>query len=502
MHTARQTRVIHAPEEQDAHISLRDIVAPLRRRKRVLLGSFAALSVVLAILSLVKGSAYEAHTSILVSRERMDPLVSTASTQQMMSATVPLTDEEINSEAELLKSYDVLEKVVLANGLENPTGKSIFSLLHAGETKEQRTARAVRGLADKLKVETPTKTNLINVTYSASNPAVAYGVLNSLSDLYLEKHAAVHRPQGSYEVFSQQAQTYKDALTQSENRLRDLGEKQGVADPDEERTYLAQQLANNVGMMHATQQAIAADEQRIQSDQKQLASTPERSTTKEDTNASDVLQQQLGSTLLAAQTKRTQLLAKYDPGFPLVKEADQEVAAAQAALEEAKKTSFVNQETDRDPIYELLREDLVKATSDLAAHQAALAATRRSVTAIQGEMVQLGNQSLQVADLQREAKANEQNYLLYLSKQQQELTSDALDRTRIENVAIAVPPAVPVLPVHGPLYLVVLALIISLVLSIVITYAVDYFDPSFHSPDQVREALGIPVVVSIDRRTA
>ena len=204
----------------------------------------------------------------------MDPLVSTASTQQMMGATVPLTDEEINSEAELLKSHDVLEKVVLANGLENPTGKSIFSLLHAGKTKEQRTARAVRGLADKLKVETPTKTNLIDVTYSASNPAVAYGVLNSLSDLYLEKHAAVHRPQGSYEVFSQQAQTYKDALTQSENRLRDLGEKQGVADPDEERTYLAQQLANNVGMMHATQQAIAADEQRIQSDRQQLTSTP------------------------------------------------------------------------------------------------------------------------------------------------------------------------------------------------------------------------------------
>src|ERR1700747_1744260 len=130
MHTARQTRVRQAPEEQDAHISLRAIVAPLRRRKRVLLGSFAALFVLLAILSLVKGSPYEAHTSILVSRERMDPLVSTTSTQQMMGATVPLTDEEINSEAELLKSHDVLEKVVLANGLENPAGKSIFSLLH------------------------------------------------------------------------------------------------------------------------------------------------------------------------------------------------------------------------------------------------------------------------------------------------------------------------------------------------------------------------------------
>ena len=193
------------------------------------------------------GGSYEAHTSILVSRERMDPLVTTASTQQMLGATPPLTDEEINSEAELLKSRDILEKVVLANGLENPKGNSIFDLLHAGETKEQRTARAVRGLANKIKVETPTKTNLIEVTYSSSNPAVSYGVLKSLSDLYLEKHAAVHRPPGSYGFFAEAGQNYKDALTNSENRLRELGEKQNVADPDEERTDLALQLANDVG---------------------------------------------------------------------------------------------------------------------------------------------------------------------------------------------------------------------------------------------------------------
>ncbi|HEX3472630.1 MAG TPA: Wzz/FepE/Etk N-terminal domain-containing protein [Silvibacterium sp.] len=502
MQTTRQPKVRPMADDKDAYISLRAIMAPLLRRKRVLIGSFAVLFALLTILSLVAGSPYEAHTSILVSRERMDPLVTTASTQQMMGVTPPLTDEEINSEAELLKSHDILEKVVIANGLNNPKGKSIFDLLHPGETKEQRTARAVRGLADKIKVETPTKTNLIEVTYSSSNPALAYGVVNSLSDLYLEKHAAVHRPQGSYGVFAQQAQGYKDALTRSENQLRELGEKHGVADPDEERTYLAQQLANNVGLLHAMQQAIAADQQRIQSDQQQLTVTPERSKTKEDTNASDILQQQLGSTLLAAQTKRTQLLLKYDPNFPLVKEADQEVAAAQAALDDAKRMNFVNQETDRDPTYEWLREDLVKAKSDFAAHQAGLAATRRSVAAIQDQMVQLGNQSLQVADLQRELKANEQNYLLYLSKQQQESTSDIFDKTRIENVAIAVPPSIPVLPVHSPLYMVALAFIISLVLSIAITYSVDYIDPSFHSPSQVEETLGIPVVVAINRRSA
>ncbi|MBV8673079.1 MAG: hypothetical protein JOZ33_06570, partial [Acidobacteriaceae bacterium] len=224
--------------------------------------------------------------------------------------------------------------------------------------------------------------------------------------------------------------------------------------------------------------------------------------TRENINASDILQQQLASALLAAQTKRTQLLLKYDPSYPLVKEADQEVAAVQAAIAEAKHTNFVNKETDRDPTYELLREDFVKTKSDLAAHKASLEATRRSVAELQAEMVQLGNQSLEVADLQRDVKANEQNYLLYLSKQEQERTSDALDRTLIENVAIAVPPSTPVLPVHGPIYAVALAFVIALVLSVAITYSADYMDPSFHSPSQVRDTLGIPVVVSIGRRSA
>ena len=497
-----ETNVRSRLVEEDAYISLRALFAPLHRRKRLFIASFVILFALLSALSLLKGGTYEAHTSVLVSRERVDPLLTSAATQQMVSVTPPLTDEEINSEVELLKSYDILEKVVLANGLDTPKSKSIFDLLHPGETKEQRTARAVKGLANKIKVETPTKTNLINVTYSSSDAATAYGVLQALTALYLEKHAAVHRPQGSYQVFSGEAQTYKDALLRTEARMRELGQKEHVADPDEERTYLAQQLANNIGVLHTTEQAIAADQERLRTDQEQMASTPSRSATKEEVNASDVLLQQLGSALLAAQTKRAQLAMKYDPNYPLVKEADQEVAAVQAAIAEAKNTSYVNKETDRDPTFELLREDLVKTRSDLAAHQAALAAARQSVAEIQAQMVQLGEQSLEVADLQREAKADEQNYLLYLSKSQQERTSDAFDRTRIENVAIAVPPSLPVLPVHGPLFLVALAGVASFVLSLAIAYCADFLDPSFHSPRHVEETLGIPVVVSIDRRSA
>ncbi|HEX3660341.1 MAG TPA: Wzz/FepE/Etk N-terminal domain-containing protein [Acidobacteriaceae bacterium] len=492
-----------AGHTEDDSITIGGLITPLFRHRRALLLSFATLFALGVTFVLLRGDTYESHVSILVSRERMDPLVSTESTNQLTGNTPPLTDEEVNSEAELLKSRDVLEEVVLANGLQHRSpGFSLGKLLHPHETDQDRTARAVRGLASGLHVETPTKTNLIEVSYRSSNPQRAYDVLRSLADFYLEKHAAVHRPQGSTDFFTRQTLLYKNALEASEGRLRELGEKSNIADPDEERSNLALQLANSIGELHAAEQAAAADEQRIRSDRQQLNVTPERMATKEDSNASDVLLQQLGETELAAENHRTQLLLKYDPSYPLVKETDQELSEIRQAITTARGTRYVNQETDRDPTFEMLREDMAKSLVDLAAQNASRDATRQSISDMQHQMVQLTSQSLQIADLQRDARANEQNYLLYLSKREQERASDALDRSRIENIAIAVPPAIAALPVHGPLFGIAIAFALALVLSITLAYGLDFLDPSFHSPTQVADTLGIPTVVVINRRSA
>ena len=487
-------------KEDSFDISLRDLAAPLFRRKRVLFLTFIGVFVVAALIGLRRLHHYESHMAILVSRERADPLVSTEPTNQS-GVTPALTDEEVNSEAELFKSRDLLEKAVVANGLQKPH-HSFLDVFRKPPSEADRVAKAVQALASQIKVETPTRTNLIEVTYSSKNPATAYGVLNSLSNLYLEKHAAVHRPAGSYQFFAEQAENYKNALLNSEARLQAFAQTQGVADPDEERRDMAQQLSTAVGQAHNTEQAIAADEQHIQSDQEQIKVVPHRSPTAISSRAADKLVGDLQASLLVSQTKRTQLLLKYEPNYPLVKEADQEIAETEAAIAKAKTTEFVDQTTDRDPTFELLREDLAKTKADLEGQRASLSANRRSIDSIQNQMVKLVGQSLQQADLQREAKADEDNYLLYLSKREQERTSDALDRTRIENVAIAVPPAIPALPTEGPGVLLLAAFVIAVILSLATAYTVDYFDPSFHTPGQVIDMLGIPVVIAVPKRTA
>jgi uncharacterized protein involved in exopolysaccharide biosynthesis len=196
------------------------------------------------------------------------------------------------------------------------------------------------------------------------------------------------------------------------------------------------------------------------------------------------------------------LLLKYDPSYPLVREADQELAETQAAFDKAQQTKYVTENTNADPTYELLREDLAKTEADLAAQKASLAANQASIASMQTQMSQLAEKGLDEADLVREQKANEDNYLLYLGKREQARTSDALDKTRIENVAIAIPPSIPVLPVFSPFMIVLFALVGAGFISLATVYTVDYFDSSFHTPGEVIDTLGIPVVVTMSKRTA
>ena len=484
------------------YISLRDVLAPFFRRKRVFVTIFLAVLIAFVLSAALIPPKFTSHMAILVNRERIDPLVTTGGTTQLVTDGNPVSEEEINSEAELLKSSDVLEKVVRANGLQQPHGGSLLGLLRGSQDEEDRVEHAVRTLAENLKVEAAAKTDLINVTYGSSDPRLSYGVLKTLGALYLEKHVAVHRPAGSYEFFSQETQKYHQSLEDAENRLKTFEEQQGAAAPDLERTDMAVQVTNSIGQMHSTEQAIAAAEERIQSDRQQMQMTPQRSATKRDVNAANLLLEQLGAALLTAQTKRHQLLLKYESTYPLVQEADQEVADAENAIALAEKSPYVNQETDRDPTFELLREDLAKTEGDVAAQRANLAAVKRSVQTMQSQLVDLDQKSVTQQDLLRDVKADEDNYLLYLSKREQERTSDALDKTRIANVAIAIPPAIPALPTHSFVSLVLGGIGFSLFLAICGAYVCDYLDPAFHSPAQVVDTLGIPVVVAIPKRTA
>jgi uncharacterized protein involved in exopolysaccharide biosynthesis len=478
------------------------MLAPLFRRKRLFAVTFGGVLLGSLLAAILLSSQHKASMEILVNQERFEPLVTSEATLQTPGTPPPVTDDEINSEVELLKSPDLLEKVVIATGLQDLERKGLLSRIYPKQTAAWYLARATYHLSNKLDIQAVTKSNLIEIDYKSSDPQLAYNVLQTMGNLYLEKHLAVHRPNGSYGFFSSQAEKYKHALQDSESHLADFSKTSGVAAPDLEKTELAQQVVNSISALHTIQQTMAAEQQRIADDKTRLKVTTERSPTQQVSDSAQSLLQQLQADLLAAQIKKTQLTMKYDASYPLVQEAEQEIAQTQTAIAAAEKQQYVNQTTDRDPTYELIREDIARTQADLASHRASASALEKSIRSLQMQMVDLDQKGLTQADLSREVKLNEANYMLYVSKREQERTSDALDDKRIGNVAIAVPPILPILPWISPILVMLIGVMMAAFVSAAAAFVAEYLNPSLRTPDEVAEVLRIPVLASVPKQRA
>ena len=485
--------------------TMRDLLAPLFRHRRLVIGTFAGTFAVALIVAWGWAARYyQAKMQVLVEQDRADPTISTGPEGTTAPPVKPLTTDQISSEVALLQGDDMLRTVADNCGLSR--SKSSFDFLlpkDPAQHQAAKTEKAAIRLASALSVEAEKNSDVINVKYgrlgSAETPAC---VLQTLSALYLEKHLQLRRPPGSTDFFEQQSQKYQKALADAESRLAEFSRQAGVAAPDELRSDMAQQVANTEALLYQTKQAVAGDEQRIKDEEGQISATPDRSPTQEVSSAANILLQQLETTLLTAENNRQQLLMKYDPSYPLVQEANKELAKTEDAIQQAEQTKFVNQTTDRDPTYELLREDLSKTRADLAAQQASATALEAGIRSMHHEMVSLDAKALQQAALLREEKADEENYLLYVTKREQERASDALDAKRIADVAIAVPAVVPALPAYSPILVSFIGFILAIGAGASSAFVADYLDPSFRTPEEVIDVLKIPVLASMPRRAA
>jgi uncharacterized protein involved in exopolysaccharide biosynthesis len=488
-----------------SEITLRDALAPLFRHRRIMIISFVCVFAAATVVAWAWAARYyKASMQVVVEQDRSDPAVTAAQVAQVNNNKV-VTLDQVTSEVALLQGEDMLRNVVASCQLVEDSWSPTDIFLPSD--KQQRMAikqeQATRTLAKKIKVEAATTSDVIDVSYGrVGEPDKPSCVLQTLGKLYLEKHLQLQRPAGSSDFFAHEAEKYRLALAESEKKLVDYSQTEHVAAPDLVRTDMAQQLAVAQSSLYQAEQAMAADQKRIENEKVQMAAIPARSSTTEVSNSSFLLMQNLQASLLAAQVKRSQLVMKYDANYPLVKEVDEEIAETKDAIAKADEAKYVNKTTDRDPTYEFLRQDEARTEADLASQRATAAALVGSIRGIQTEMVKLDGQAVTQASLLREAKADEANYLLYLGKREQERTSDALDQKRIANVAIAVPAVTPLLPRYSPFSVMFLGLFAAFFVAIASAYVMEYLDPSFRTPQEVSETLSIPVLATMPKKAA
>jgi uncharacterized protein involved in exopolysaccharide biosynthesis len=485
----------------------RDWAAVGFRQRRVIVNTFLAVFGAVVLITWLMPTQYESETEILVKRERTDPVISPDNSQQA-SAQPEVTEQDLNSEVEILHSHDLLEKVAVESGLRDRVRDSrirtvALALGFAHDTllamgQDPRTVRATVQLDGNLKIEPLKKTKLIKITYRSPDPRLSNTVLQTLVRLYMEKHLEVHRAPGAIDFFQAQADHYRQQLSDAEKRIAEFGKSQGGVAPQLEKEVVVRKLNDFKSDMAETRAAIAATERRITELQILQAARPSRLASQVKTSDNPLLLQQMKSTLLTLQLKRTELLNRYSEEYSLVKEVNAQIAQTQEAITKAERTPVREEVTDRDATHEWLTSELVKTRAELTSLRAKLATTSQTVDAYNQNARQLNGTEVTQQDLVRKQRTAEESYLLYSRKQEEARISQELDQKRIFNVSVAENPTLPAIPAspNWPLNI-LLGALLAVLGGVGVGLALDYIDPSFRTPDEVEAFLGTPVLASL-----
>jgi len=436
---------------------------------------------------------YEAQMKILALRQRSDAMVTPSANAPDQFSNDQVSEEDLNSEVELLNSDDLLRKVVLTTGLSG-VSNSPNDL-----ESEVRIATAVRKLGKDLVIEPVRKANVISVSYPARDPETAAKVLKALAAAYMEKHLEVHHPSGEFKFFDQQTERYKQGLNQAQEKLTDFTKGTGVVSAELERDSALHQADDFDSTARQAQTTLLETQQRVRALQAELQTIKPRMTTVVRDSDNPQLLEQLKSTLLNLELKRTELLTKYEPSYRLVQEVDQQIADARAAISAEESKPIRDQTTDQNPDYLWVRAELTKAQADLNGLKARAAAAASVAANYHEEAQRLGQNEIVQDNLLTAAKTQEANYLLYVQKREEARISDALDQRGILNVSLAEQPVVPALPKRSPLAIALLTLLLAGTFSLSTAFVLDFMDPTFRTPDELAGCLGTPVLAALPK---
>ena len=498
--------------------SLRDIFSILFRHKWKLTLSFCAVMVIVTLVTFLTPKSFQSDAKIMVRVGResvtLDP---TATTGQVISVGQS-REIEVKSELEILRSRELVEKVVDAIGpfaflKGSDEGGSAFGSdkisLSGGIVELFRRLspasaagdreKAILDFVGSLKIEALKNSNIISISFEARNRKLAQESIEKLISFYLDKHINVHRTAGSYEFFTKQTEQFRNSLAQAEETLRQLKNKTGIASLEEQRRILLKRIGNLQHQAESAESALAASKMKVQSMDKTLAELPETSVTQETTGNANQGVDLMRSKLYELQLKEQDLLSRYTEESKAVKEIRRQIAGAKTLLEREEPTR--TQVTKGiNEAYRQVQLALLSEKAVLSSLQGKGKELQSQRTAARRDLETVNDNEIELAHMQREVNLQEASYRKYYEKLEQARIDQALEIGKISNISVVQPPTYPVKPVRPRTMLnLALGLFFGILGGIGLAFFSDYMDHSFKRAEDVEEKLNLPTLAAIPR---
>lgn len=477
-------------------ISLRDGAGALFRRKMLVLMIFLTVIAGTAVVTFLLPNRYESRMKILVKNQRVDVAITPEATTGLNAPTVEneVSENQINSEIELLTSKDLLTQVVKQTGLANfETGWFGMSA-----PEPVRVETAVNRLTKDLSINAVRKANIITINYSSNSPQLSADVLKKLGDLYLEKHLKLNHPTGATSFFQDKADEYETRLKETEQNLTNFQQSNNLVVLSQQKDLTLQKTADAKTKMLDADAALNEATNRIARVEQQLSAIPKRVVTQSRQLPNQYSAERLNTMLVELENRRTQLLTKFRPEDRLVREVDEQIRTTRLALSRAEQKTSVEEATDLNPLRQTLETELSRARLDQSGARARRDTLAAQLQQYEAALKKLESDTAKHDDLQRQKKEAEDNYQLYSKKREEARIADELDKQKITNVSIAEAATVAELPSspNRPLNL-LLGICLAAFLSLSTVFSAEMLSDAVHTPRQLEALTGVHVLATV-----
>ena len=280
---------IRRETQHPSGMKLGDILFALFKRKLTIVVCAALGILAAAALYRFYPPSYESQAKLLVryvlERSGVDPVEA----EKAGAASNNEGDRVIGAEMEILTSWDLAVQVAQAIGPRRllPT------------TREPTEREAASSIISGLKVISNKGSNIILISYKNPNPEMAALVLQELLSRYFVKHLEVHRSAGAFDFVTQQTDQVRAHLNQTEDTLKSLREKTGIASLKEGSAALTGEAAKTQEQLNAAEADLAEQQALVN----QIAEKKEKKGWRTKTSSSEKSPQSVKAQVAGTQAK-------------------------------------------------------------------------------------------------------------------------------------------------------------------------------------------------------
>lgn len=522
--------------------TLRDLLYVLFGHKKKMLAFMALLFGAVVLKTFLQAPDYRSEAKLLVRLGRetvsLDP---TATIGEIVNINRSY-DWEINSELEILRSREIVERVVDDLGVDTilrgsrtpapnedankalavatPTGEAIQSVKQTldvvadGTEKladtlglsqpSDRRENAIRKLTDNLKIEARQNTSVINLVYKERDPQAARTTLDKFIQAYLEKHLAVYCTTSSQQFFERQVSQLHDKLAATENELRDVKDATGVSALEEQRVVAVNAIGTLEREITQAEAELRASDARATGIQQLLTQVPETVVVEETTGFSDYGADLMRNKLYELKLQEKDLEGKYRPDSRQLDMIRNQVTEGAAILnKEQQKPTRTETKKGVNYTFQQIQVLLLTEQSNVSALQSKLEKMRTQVVEARSKLKALNEVENQTNRLQREISLLATSYGRYFDKLEEARIDQALKGDRISNINILQAASLPVMPSGlGKKISLGLGLLLAIAGGVAFAFLCEHMDHSIKTPEDVREKLQLPTLASIPQARA